>query len=88
MTILGFVGKSLTFLGYYVMAWICSFLIIVGTDFRLIPEYFLGGWTFTGLELVAAQWVLALLFFGGLLFVHWFFRRFRRRLAEVAAQGS
>ena len=63
----------------YGLAWIISFLLVAGTDFRLIPEYFVLGWTLSGLELVAFQWLLALIIFVLFLVVIWTVERRRRR---------
>jgi hypothetical protein len=41
----------------YSLAWLGSFLLVVGPRWDLIPYYFVLGWTFSGLELVSFVWL-------------------------------
>jgi hypothetical protein len=67
----------------YLLAWLGAYVLLVGFEPRLIPEYFMLGWSFTGLELAMSVWLFAWPLFVVILLA---FRFIRRRL--LASRGA
>lgn len=42
----------------YLLAWLVSFMALVGFEPSLITRYFILGWNFNGQELASAVWLL------------------------------
>jgi hypothetical protein len=43
----------------YFLAWLAVFFFVAGTEFSLIPSYFLQGWSFSGGELPTFIWLFS-----------------------------
>jgi hypothetical protein len=41
----------------YLIAWLLSYIVVMGVDFRFVAEYFKLGWTFSGGEYPTFIWI-------------------------------